>query len=143
MAKQKPVIKMLTYGIHSQWQSKSKELPQVKEFTTDIPAQIDIEFGFIVNIKKARGSKIRYCIDHPGILDDAGNLRAPFDGVVHVTNNDWSFYLGDTIWAPIADKCGQWRMTIELNDRIIADKTFHISQPEKHNEADFWKRVGY
>ncbi len=143
MAKQKPIIKMLTYGIHSQWQSKSKELPQVKEFTTDIPAQIDIEFGFIVNIKKARGSIIRYCIDHPGIHDDAGRLRSPFDGEVHVTNNDWSFYLGDTIWAPIADKCGPWRMTIELHDRIIADKTFNISQQEQHNESDFWKRIGY
>ena len=91
MAKQKPVIKLQTYGIHSKWQSKAKALPQIKEFTTDIPAEIDIEFGLIVNIKNARGAKIFYCIDHPGIHDDAGKLRAPFTGEVHITNNDWDF----------------------------------------------------
>ena len=127
MAKKKPVIKIRTYGIHSKWDSKSKELPKVQEFTTDIPARIDIEFGFIVNIKNARGNKVTFCIDHPGICDDAGNLRAPFTGDVHITNNDWSFYLGDTVWAPIADKCGPWRMTLELDGKVIADKTFNVS----------------
>jgi len=130
MAKKKPVIKIRTYGIHSQWDSKSKELPKVKEFTTDIPAEIDIEFGLIINIKNARGNKISFCIDHPGICDAAGNVRAPFTDEVHINNNDWSFYLGDTIWAPIADKCGPWRMTIELNGQTIADKTFNVSSDD-------------
>ena len=141
MAKQKPVIKLQTYGIHSKWQSKAKTLPQIKEFTTDIPAEIDIEFGLTVNIKNARGAKIFYCIDHPGICDDAGNVRASFTGEVHITNNDWDFYLGDTIWAPIEDKCGPWRMTIELNKKIVADKTFNISSD--NSSSDFKKRFAY
>ncbi|MFT5806021.1 MAG: hypothetical protein ACI9LG_000265 [Moritella dasanensis] len=127
MAKYKPVTKMQTYGIHSQWQSKSKDLPSIQTFTTDIPAKIDIEFGFIVNIKKARGAKLQFCIAHPGILDVDGNVRAPFTGDVHVTNSDWNFYLGDTVWQPIADKCGDWRMTVSLDGKILADKTFNIS----------------
>lgn len=127
MAKYKPVTKMQTYGIHSQWQSKSKDLPSIQKFTTDIPAEIDIEFGFIVNIKKARGAKLQFCIAHPGILDVDGNVRAPFTGDVHVTNSDWNFYLGDTVWHPIADKCGDWRMTLTLDNKILADKTFNIS----------------
>lgn len=147
MAKQKPIIKMVTYGIHSRWDSKSKTLPKVKQFTTDIPAEIDIEFGFIVNIKKARGSKIQYCIDHPGIHDDKGNLRSPFTGEVHVTNNDWDFYLGDTIWAPIADKCGPWKISIELNNKIVAQKVFNVTNPENETdetgETDFWKNLGF
>ena len=61
MAKKKPVIKIRSYGIHSKWDVKSKELPKIKEFTTDIPAQIDIEFGLIINIQNARGNKI-YCL---------------------------------------------------------------------------------
>lgn len=141
MAKKRPEVKIRTYGIHSKWDAKSKILPKVKLFTTDIPAQIDIEFGLNINIKNARGNKIFYCIDHPGIHDDAGKLRAPFTGEVHVTNNDWDFYLGDTIWAPIDDKCGDWRMTIELNNKVIADKTFTIREDSGHSTIK--KRFSY
>ncbi len=126
MAKKKPVIKIVTYGIHSKWDAKSKALPKVKEFTTDIPAEIDIEFGLIINIKSARGKKIFYCINHPGICDELGKMRRAFTGEVHITNNNWDFYLGDTIWTPIEDKCGPWRMTIELDGQIVADKTFMV-----------------
>ena len=144
MAKQKPIIKMQTYGIHSCWDAKSKALPKIKQFTTDIPAEIDIEFGFIVNIKKARGSKIYYCIDHPNIHDEHGNVRAAFTGEVHVTNNDWDFYLGDTIWAPIADKCGPWKMSIKLDNKVVAEKTFNVADPEgKTDETVFWKNLGF
>jgi hypothetical protein len=144
MAKQKPIIKMQTYGIHSHWDAKSKALPKIKQFTTDIPAEIDIEFGFIINIKKARGSKIRYCIDHPGLVDEHGNLRAAFTGEVHVTNNDWDFYLGDTIWAPISGKCGPWKMSIELGNNVIAEKTFNVVDPQVQTvETDFWKKLGF
>lgn len=126
MGKFKPIVKMQTYGIHSQWQSKSKELPCIQEFTTKIPAEIDIEFGFIVNIKKARGAKIDFCIAHPGILDCNDEPKPAFTGTVHVTNNDWDFYLGDTIWLPIADKCGDWHMSISLDNKVLAEKIFHI-----------------
>ncbi len=57
MAKAKPVVSIETYGIHTTWDAKSKHLPKIKTFTTDVPAEIDIEFGFTVNIKKARGEK--------------------------------------------------------------------------------------
>jgi len=126
MAKKKPVIKMHTYGVYSHWDAKSKVLPKVKTLTTDIPAEIDIEFGFVVNVKHARGKKAFYCIDHPQIHNKAGEACNAFTGEVHITNNDWSFYLGDTIWAPIDDKCGPWRMTLTIDEQIIADKTFHV-----------------
>jgi len=144
MGKQKAIINMQTYGIHSHWDAKSKELPKIKEFTTTIPAEIDIEFGFIINIKNARGAKINYCIAHPQVHDKQGHPCDPFVGEVHVTNNNWLFYLGDTLWEPLADKCGPWRMTIALNKTIIADKTFVVfTQKAPSEEADFWKRCGY
>lgn len=141
MAKKKPIVKISTYGIHSQWDAKSKELPKVKEFTTDIPAQLDIEFGLTINIQNARGKKIFYSIAHPGILDDAGKARLPFTGEAHISNNNWDFYLGDTIWAPIEDKCGDWRMTIELDDKVIADKIFNISADKP--DSAIKKRFAY
>ena len=92
-------------------------------------AIVGIEFGLVVNIKKAKNKQLDYCIYHPGILDDEGSVRDPFDGTVYVRSNDWNFYLGDTIWEPIADKLGDWRMTLELDDQIIAEKTFEVIEP--------------
>lgn len=131
MAKRKVEIKLQSFGIYTRWQSKSKELPKVTEFTTDVPAIVDIEFGFIVQIKGAKNQQLDYCIYHPDILDSDGKVRQPFDGSVYVKSNDWKFYLGDTIWEPISDKLGDWRMTVELDGAIIAEKTFNVTQPEE------------
>ena len=126
MPKRKPEIRIRSYGIYSDWDAKTKTLPRIEEFTTRVPATIDIEFGFIINIKWAKNSELDYCIDHPGILDDLGKRRSPFDGSVYVKTNDWDFYLGDTIWEPIKDKLGPWRMSVEMEGKLVAEKTFEI-----------------
>ena len=126
MAKQKPEISMSSYGIYTQWQADSKHLPKVVKFTHDIPAELDIEFGFIVNIKRAKNQKLYYSIEHPSIPDTAGNIMPPFDGTVYIKNNNWDFFLGDTIWAPIENKVGNWRLYLTLNNQIIAEKIFNI-----------------
>lgn len=129
MAKRKPDLRMRSYGIYTQWESDSKELPDLKEVTTDIPAHIDVEFGFIVNIKWAKNSELFFCIDHPGILDAQGRRRAAFDGSVFIKTNDWHFFLGDTIWEPIQDKLGPWHLTLELEGKRVAEKTFTLFDP--------------
>lgn len=125
----KPEFNIRSYGIYTRWDADSKELPQIKEFTYSIPGIFDIEFGFIVNIRGAKNQEIDYCIYHPGIKDDKGRERRPFDGSVYVKTNDWDFYLGDTIWPPLDDKLGEWRMTVELDGTIVADKTFIVVRP--------------
>lgn len=117
---------MRTFGIHSKWNGESKELPRFIRSTTTIPARIDVEFGFIVNIKGAKNQELVFCIDHPGIKDERGKTREPFDGSVYVKTNDWNFYLGDTIWDPIDDKLGPWQMWLELDGSVIAEKTFEV-----------------
>ena len=117
---------MKSYGIYTQWESDAKQLPKISEFTTRVPAKIDVEFGFVVNIKGAKNQELDYCIDHPGIRDAEGAVRAPFDGTVYVKTNDWDFYLGDTVWDPIDDKLGDWHMTLELDGKVIAEKTFEL-----------------
>ena len=126
MAKRKPEIRMKSYGIYTQWDSGAKELPRIQEFTTKVEAIVDVEFGFVVNIKGAKNSELEFCIDHPGIRDSEGNTRRPFDGTVFVKTNDWDFYLGDTIWLPIEDKLGTWHMTLELQGKVIAEKSFEL-----------------
>lgn len=68
---------------------------------------------------------------------------APFEGTEYIKNNDWHFYLGDTLWQPINNKIGDWRMTIELNSKIIADKTFSVYEQEAMSEIEFWQKRGY
>ena len=129
LANRKIDVRMRTYGIHTQWDSDSKQLPQLVEVTTQVPAEVDIEFGFVVKIIGAKNRRLDYCIDHPGIRDADGKVRAPFEGSVYVKQNDWDFYLGDTIWEPICDKLGDWKMWIEIEGNIVAEKTFQVVEP--------------
>lgn len=140
MAKRSAVIEMTSYGIYSTWDSKSKQLPKILEFTTQVPAELDIEFGFTIKIKKAKGKKIRYCIYHPNITAEDGTVLEPFAGEEHIANNDWDFYLGDTIWPPLENKLGLWKMTIELSNNVVAEKTFTVYGKD---EGAFWKKRGF
>ena len=117
---------MLHHGIYSQWDESSKQLPKLIEVTTDIPARENIEFGFVAKFKKAKGVKFSYTIYHPDILGDDGIAMPPFTGEVYVKNNDWDFYLGDTLWMPLNDKLGHWRMVLEHDNIILAEKTFIV-----------------
>lgn len=123
----KPIVTIRSFGIYDHWDAESKVLPKIQEFTTQVEAVVDIEFGFVVNIQHAKNQLIDYCIYHPGILDEHGRVRKPFDGQVYAKTNDWDFYLGDTIWEPISDKLGNWRMTVSLGGRVVAEKTFEVS----------------
>jgi hypothetical protein len=138
MPKRKPEIRMKSYGIYNQWDSDAKALPRIEQFTTTVPAVVDVEFGFVVNIKGAKNCELDFCIDHPGILDADGNRRPPFDGTVFVKTNDWNFYLGDTVWEPIADKIGTWTMTLDLKGKRIAEKSFqvHAATPLRPNDVE-------
>jgi hypothetical protein len=117
---------MLHYGVYTQWDETSKQLPKLVEVTTDIPARENIEFGFVVKFKKAKGLKFNYTIYHPDIPDEYNNILPPFTGELYVKNNDWDFYLGDTLWQPLNNKLGHWRMALEHNGSILAEKTFIV-----------------
>lgn len=132
MAKHKPIIEIMTYGVHSHWDSTSKELPKIKQFTTEITATEGVEFGFITNIKKAKNEIINFSIFHPGIINKEGNTLAPFKGEIYIRNNNWDFYLGDTIQLlhptlGLKSNLGIWRMTLELQGKTIAQKSFTVS----------------
>ncbi|AZG74814.1 DUF3859 domain-containing protein [Shewanella livingstonensis] len=130
MSKLKADVSIIYSGIFSQWDNQSDDLPRLLQATIHVPAVIDTEFGFITRIKKAKNQVLTYCIYHPDITDDDGNVSPPFDGEIFIKENDWRFYLGDCIWAPINNKVGNWRMTLTLNGKLIADKTFKVHLPD-------------
>ncbi|MGJ8693370.1 MAG: DUF3859 domain-containing protein [Thalassotalea sp.] len=127
MAKVKPTFSIESFGIYSQWDAQAKDLPKIKEFTTDIPAELDIEFGYILKVKKGKGIKLNFTIFHPDIPDKTGEVMPPFTEEVYVSNNDWDFFIGDTIWEPVENKVGPWRIIIEYQNSIVAEKTFDIT----------------
>ncbi|OBT14813.1 hypothetical protein A9264_13340 [Vibrio sp. UCD-FRSSP16_10] len=145
MAKRTPIIKITSYGIYSHWDADSKDLPKITQFTNTVVAEEGVEFGFIVNIKKAKGTLLNYCIHHPGIINKKGKVLAPFDGEIYVRSNDWDFYLGDTIQLlhpvdGLESNLGEWSMTLEANDKVIAQKSFKVVA---RDEGQFWKQRGY
>ncbi|ROQ21162.1 uncharacterized protein DUF3859 [Marinimicrobium koreense] len=129
MAKKKPEVKLRSWGVYTPLDPNSKELPQLIKMTRDIPCELDIEFGYIVNIKKAKNRKLQYCIYHPNIPDEDGNPLPPFDGEVYIKQNDWDFFIGDTIWKPVENKQGPWRITLAIDGQLIADETLTLILP--------------
>jgi hypothetical protein len=143
LSKLRTSFEISSYGIYEKWDEKSKKLPTIKTFTTKIPSQLEIEFGFILLAKKAKGKRLDWVIFHPAVPDENGHTMPPFEGVVYVRNNDWKFYLGDTVWAPIHDKIGEWRMVIECDGNVIAQKNFSVLVEHGDGELQFWKNRGY
>ncbi len=130
MAKKKIEINMKSWGIYTHWDRSSRELPKIKKFTHTIPSVVDIEFGYILHIKGAKGKQIEFVMKHPPFTDEQGNIRPDFEGSQFINSNDWQFFLGDTIWLPVENKCGVWEIITYLDGREIARKSFNIVMPE-------------
>ncbi|WP_339616177.1 DUF3859 domain-containing protein [uncultured Gilvimarinus sp.] len=129
MAKKKHQVKLKSWGIYTPWNSESKALPKLLKVTREIPCELDVEFGYIANIKKAKNKKLQYCIYHPDIPDENGAPLPPFSGEEFIRQNDWNFFIGDTIWAPIENKQGPWRITLAIEGELVADETFKLLPP--------------
>lgn len=124
MAKKKPEIELYSYGRYENW--NRKDIPELLEITDTVKAELDVEFGMVIKIKKAKGMQLEWMIDHPGVKDDKGNTRLPFKGVDYINGNSWEFFLGDTVWEPIEDKIGPWRLVCRIDGKIVAEKTIYV-----------------
>lgn len=123
MAKRKPEVEIHSYGLYEGWNRESRELPNPAAITSEIEAKLDIEFGYILRIRNARNCRITFRIDHPPFKDSSGNTAPSFEGELYVKTNDYRFFLGDTVWSPIEDKRGVWRLITWLDDEKVAEKT--------------------
>jgi len=126
MAKAKISWELISWGIYSHWDKSAKALPDIEKITDTIPCILGIEFGYVLNIKKAKGKKLSYTIDHPPFAGSDGKIAPPFTGDVYVKQNNWDFFLGDTIWEPIDDKLGPWRLITQIDSLVLADETLML-----------------
>lgn len=126
MGKKKPQVEIHSYGLYEGWDRNSKDLPNLLKITTQIEAALDIEFGYILRIRNARNQPVSFRIIHPPFKDSAGRVAPDFTGELYVKTNDFRFFLGDTVWAPIEDKRGTWRLMTWLDGDLVADKTLTL-----------------
>lgn len=126
MAKRKPTFEIYSYGIYSQWERDSKEIPTLIEITDTITAELDLEFGYLIKVKGGKGCKLTFTINHPHIHDKEGNPMKPFEGEHYVNTNDWEFFLGDTIWEPVEDKKGAWELITCFEGKVVAHKILRM-----------------
>ena len=117
---------MHSYGLYDGWNRDSKDLPNLVKITTEIKAALEVEFGYVLRIRHARNSKITFRIEHPPFKNSDGEVAPPFTGELFVKNNDFRFFLGDTVWAPVEDKRGSWRLITWLDGEKVADETLEI-----------------
>lgn len=122
-----PKTEIVSYGRYTMWDRESKKLPELVDLTTEVKAEIGVEFGMIIEIFQAKGRFLEFIIDHPPFNDEEGNLAPPFEGSYQIRKNPYTFFLGDTIWEPIEDKRGPWTMTVIMDGKELASKTILLT----------------
>ena len=119
-------IEIINYGRYSEWDRDGHQLPFFEKLTTEVMASIGVEFGMIVEIRKARNRYLDFMIEHPPFTNDSGEIEPSFTGTFRVKHNPFKFFLGDAIWAPIEDKKGAWTMSILLDEEVLVSKTLTL-----------------
>ena len=130
MAKRKISSKVVNHGIYDSWERDAKGLPSLEKSRDKIPARAEVEFGYIVNIKGAKGKILEYRIEHPPFQDESGEVAKPFVGELFVRTNDWNFFLGDKVWEPVEDKVGEWRLVTSIEGAVLEDRIFTVVEEE-------------
>lgn len=122
MPKHKITWEIYSYGIYATWDRSSKAIPKLLDITTRIPITPDVEFGYLLKIKGAKGKVLEFTMEHPPMVDDNNIPMPPFEGTCFIDSNEFDFFLGDTVWEPFAQMAGDWRLITKLEGKVIADK---------------------
>lgn len=117
---------MYSYGEYATWDRNSKAIPKLLSIKNTVEAETGTEFGYVLRIKKAKGKRIDFRIDHPPFQDESGKVSPPFTGQVIINSNSYEFFLGDCVWDPADDKMGNWTMTTKIDGEIVAQKTLRL-----------------
>ncbi|MEM8781822.1 MAG: DUF3859 domain-containing protein [Planctomycetota bacterium] len=136
MARKRPVVQEVSYGLYERFEERGKALPKLRTFTTAVPPEVGQEFGYILKIKHGRGLKIAFEIDHPRVPGKDGQVMPPFRGEVFVRTNDFDFFLGDALWEPVESLLGPWTLTTRLDGRVVAKRTFDVAVPDRFVDWD-------
>ncbi len=126
MAKKKISWELYSYGEYSNWERTSRKLPKLLKITDKVQIRPDVEFGYVLKIKGAKGKKVNFRIEHPPFKNSEGRPEPPFEGEYFINSNDYEFFLGDTVWEPFEDKAGEWRLQTMMDGKVLAEKVITL-----------------
>lgn len=129
MARKRPQVDEVSYGLYDRFDPSGKGLPRVVEFTTAVPPEVGREFGYVLKIRGGRGLTIEFEIDHPRVPDADGAVMEPFRGREFVRSSEFEFFLGDALWGPVEWMVGEWRLTTWLEGKRVHRRTFEVMPP--------------
>jgi len=121
-----PQVEIISYGKYTRWNARSKDLPELEELTYEIKAELDVEFGMLVEIRHGKGRYLEFIIHHPPFKDQSGNIAPSFVGEYQIRSNPFRFFLGDTVWEPVDDKRGNWELIIKIDGQVVAQKKLKL-----------------
>jgi hypothetical protein len=121
-----PEVEIISYGKYTRWNARSKDLPELEDLTYEIEAELDVEFGMLVEIRHGKGRYLEFIIHHPPFKDKSGNIAPSFVGEYQIRTNPYRFFLGDTIWEPVDDKKGDWELIIKIDNQVVAQKVLKL-----------------
>jgi hypothetical protein len=121
-----PKVDIISYGKYTRWNDDSRNLPELEELTHEVVAEIDIEFGMIIEIGQCKGRYLEFIIHHPPFKDKYGNVSPSFEGEYQIKANPYRFFLGDTVWEPVEDKKGTWEFIIKIDQEVVAQKRLEL-----------------
>ncbi len=136
MARKRPKVSVVSYGLYERFDATARELPKLDRFSTAVPLRLGQEFGYVLNIKHGRGLKIDFEIAHPRVPDRAGVVMTPFRGDQFVRTSDFDFFLGDALWEPLDAMVGEWTLTTRLDGREVARRTFEVLDGSEVPDAE-------
>jgi hypothetical protein len=121
-----PEVEIISYGKYTRWNARSKDLPELEDLTYEIEAELDVEFGMLVEIRHGKGRYLDFIIHHPPFKDKSGNIAPSFVGEYQIRSNPFRFFLGDTVWEPVDDKKGDWELIIKIDEQVVAQKKLKL-----------------
>ena len=125
---------MKTFGIYEPFDRDSEDLPRFLKRSMKVPARVGIEFGYILHITGGKGKRLEFEIDHPPFKGKDGQVAPPFVGEVFMNSNDYRFFLGDTVWEPVNDKVGPWKLTTFCDGKVLAEKTLMVVPEDEYDD---------
>lgn len=116
-------VELESYGRYEGFHGEGRDLPRIREFTTDIPCEEGALFGFAVHARRLKGARLLFRVERSR---EGGPREVVDEREIRVRANDEPIYVGEFVSPPVEGCLGEWRLTLWNGETLLIDKTFHV-----------------